>query len=466
MIMNYSKEIKVNGKYDLVVCGGGFAGFAAAYSAAREGLNVILVERNATLGGVGTNGLVNHILGERCIENGRVVSCVSGLFSKLEKELLRSDGAIDVKDSAFDLTPHGWYAALGIGLVFDNEKMKLLLEKLLVDMGVHILYYTDIVDTLIKDGDIKGIVVHNKSGLYAIEGKYFVDATGDADICAMSGLETVKGDEDGGMAAASLEMHLENVDSKELTEYMRLTNDRRFRNLIEKLKEKGIWNFPYDIFISVMLTEKDRFMINTIRQVGVDGTDAESLSKATTVGRNENFELYSIAKKYFPGFKNSKIREIAPIIGIRETRRMIGEYTLTVEDLVTGIDFEDGIALSGYGWDMPNPKKPSHQPFHGVKRSSQITQIPYRCLLPKGVNNLLTVGRCISVEREVLGPVRVMGPCIAMGEAAGIATSLAIKQNCSYNEVDVAALREKIITQGGIVDRHNVENTDVYIGDR
>ncbi len=461
--MLYSKDIEVKGSYDLVVCGGGFAGFAAAYSAAREGLKVILVERNASIGGVGTNGLVNHILGERYIENGRVVSCVSGLFSKLEKDLLKSNGAIEVKDSAFDLTPHGWYAALGIGLVFDNEKMKLLLEKLLLDIGVVILYYTDIVDTLIEDGNVKGIVVHNKSGLYAIEGKYFVDATGDADICEASGLETAKGDDDGGMAAASLEMHLENVDSKELTEYMHSTKDLRFRNLIEKLKEKGIWNFPYDIFISVMLTEKDRFMINTIRQVGVDGTDAESISKATSVGRNENFELYSIAKKYFPGFENSKIREIAPVIGIRETRRIIGEYTLTVEDLITGKDFEDSIALSGYGWDMPNPKKPSHQPFHSVKRNSQITQIPYRCLLPKGINNIIAVGRCISVEREVLGPVRVMGPCIAMGEAAGIAAALALREGCAYNKVDVHTLRKAIVASGGIVDRHMVENTDVFI---
>ena len=234
---------------------------------------------------------------------------------------------------------------------------------------------------------------------------------------------------------------------------MRSTKDVRFRRIINKLKAEGVWKFPYVIFISVMLTEKDTFMINTIRQVGIDGTSAESLSRGIVDGRKENFELFEIAKEYFPGFKNARVREIAPVIGIRETRRMIGEYTLTVEDLVSGKDFDDSIALSGYGWDLPNPQKPSYQPFHGVARKSQITQIPYKCLLPKGVNNLITVGRCISCEREVLGPIRVMGPCIAMGEAAGIATVLALKDNIAYNKVNTNILRKEIVANGGFVDR-------------
>ena len=130
---------------------------------------------------------------------------------------------------------------------------------------------------------------------------------------------------------------------------------------------------------------------------------------------------------------------------------------MTVEDLITGRTFPDSIALSGYGWDLPNPKKPSDQPFHKVVRKSLITQIPYGTLLPQGINNLITVGRCISVEREVLGPVRVMGPCIAMGEAAGIATALALTGNTSYNKVDTAVLREKIVERGGMVDPEQVK---------
>lgn len=451
--MLYSKNIEIKETYDLVVCGGGFSGFSTAYSAAREGLKVLLVERNASLGGVGTNGLVNHILGERFMDNTEVKTCVGGLFSKLEEEILKIDGAVDFKEVDLDLPPHGWISTLGIGLIFDKEKMKLLLEQMLISVGVKILYMTDIVDVITQDDTISGIVVHNKSGLYCIKAKYFADATGDADVCEMSGVETYKGDEEGGMAAASLEMHLENVDYNELNAYMQKTRDIRFKAIIEDLKEKGLWKFPYEIFISVMLTEKDTFMINTIRQVGIDGTKAGSISKGIIEGRKENFELFEVAKKYFPGFKNARIREIAPVIGIRETRRIKGEYTLTVEDLITGKDFEDSVALTGYGWDMPNPKKPSYQPFHGVAKKSHITQIPYSCLLPKGVSNLITVGRCISVEREVLGPVRVMGPCIAMGEAAGIATALAFENNTAYNKVNTDELRQKIMLNGGFVDR-------------
>lgn len=451
--MRYSKRIEIREKYDVVVCGGGFSGFAAAYSAARENLSVVLIEKNGALGGVGTNGLVNHLLGERCYENGEVKTCVGGLFSQIESELIKMDGATDVKDIDLELPPQGWLASLGIGLVFDNEKMKLLLEKMLVQVGVKILYMTDVIDVFKGNKKLKGVLVHNKSGLYGIEAKYFVDATGDADICKMAGLKTRKGDEDGGMSAASLEMHLENVDFDELYEYMRSTKDIRFKALIAELKEKGVWNFPYEIFISVMLTKKDTFMINTIRQVGIDGTSAESISNGIIDGRRENFEIFEIARKYFPGFKNAMVRAIAPTIGIRETHRILGEYTLSIEDLISAKDFDDGIALSGYGWDMPNPKNPSYQPFHGVKRKSKITQIPYGCLVPQGINNVITVGRCVSVEREVLGPVRVMGACIAMGEAAGIATALALNEDTSYNKVNTTELRKKIVANGGLVDR-------------
>ena len=214
--MQYSKRIECVASYDVVVCGGGFAGFAAAYSAAREGLRVCIVERNGALGGVGTNCLVNHILGQRHIENGKVTTCVGGLFAQLEERLLQMDGAVDFRDIDRELPPQGWLPSLGIGLAFDKEKMQLLLEQLLLEMGVRILYMTTIVD-VIKDGDtLTGIVVHNKSGLSVIGGNYFVDATGDADICAYAGCKLLKGDEDGGLAAASLEMHLENVDAAEL----------------------------------------------------------------------------------------------------------------------------------------------------------------------------------------------------------------------------------------------------------
>lgn len=455
--MLYSKDIQIKECYDLVVCGGGFTGFAAAYSAAREGLKVILIERSSALGGVGTNGLVNQILGERYADNGKTYCCVGGLFSQLEDTLVKAGSAVDAKGIDPYFHPYGWRPHLGVGLVFDNEKMKLLLEKMLLDLGVKILYMTDIIDVAKEQDKLSAVIVHNKSGLYGIGGTYFVDATGDADICDMAGVPTCKGDREGAMSAASLEMQVENVDWDELTEYMRTSEDYRFRALIDDLTKKGIWKFPYEIFISVMLAQKDVFLLNTIRQVGIDGTDSDSVSQGILDGRKENFRLLEIARTHFPGFKNATVREIAPFLGIRETRRIAGRYTLTIEDLVTAKDFADGIALSGFGWDLPNPKKPSDQPFKSVKRKSRVTQIPYGSLLPLGLTNLITAGRCISVEREVLGPVRVMGPCIAMGEAAGIAAALALRNSTTFDKVDVDALRRRIVEYGGFVDRAQVK---------
>lgn len=451
--MEYNIKISASQKYDVAICGGGFSGFAAAYAAAREGLDTVIIERGSCLGGVGTSGLVNHILGIRNLENGKLTQCVGGIFTEIESRLKEIGGCIDVNSVDFDLCPHGWYPSLGTGLIFDAEKMKLLLEQMLIQKNVRILYLTDIIDAIKEEGKVSGVVVHNKSGLCIINADCFVDATGDADVCKMAGCLLHKGDEHGEMAAASLEMHVENVDHNKLTNYMRTTGDLRFRNIINRLKDNGEWDFPYEIFISVMLTQKDVFMINTIRQVGVDGTDGASLSRAITDGRAENFRLLEIMRKHFPGFENASVRHIANTVGIRETNRICGEYTLTVEDLIAARDFDDSVAVSGYSWDLPDPKHPSVQPYDGVKRKSVYTQIPYRCLVPAGVDNVIAAGRCISVEREVLGPVRVMGPCIAMGEAAGIAAKAIVQNGVAFKNVDYNYIRNKIKSYGGMVER-------------
>ncbi len=454
--MLYQKRLHGTDMYDLVVCGGGFSGFAAAYAAAREGVRTLLIERDGALGGVGTKGLVNHILGVRTFENDALKQCVGGVFAEIEKRLLALGDGVDVRRVDPDLNPHGWKKGLATGLVFDNERMQLLLEQMLGEVGAELLYYTDIVD-VIKDGTcIAGVVVHNKSGLSLINAKCFVDATGDGDIAALAGCDFWKGDEEGGLAAASLEMHVEGVDFDTLHAYMRDTGDVRFQKLIGALKEKGAWPFPYEIFISVKLTGEDAYMINTIRQVGVDGTNAASLTRAVVEGRAENYRLLDIMRAHFPGFANATVRKIAPVIGIRETRRLKTAYVLGVQDIMNATDFADGIALSGYGWDMPNPKRPSDQPYHGVARKSRFTQIPYRCLLPVGVPNLIAVGRCIGVEREALGVVRVMGPCLAMGECAGLAAKFALEKENDFTAVDADALRERIVARGGIVDRAEV----------
>lgn len=446
--MIYTKEINSRGAYDVIVCGGGFTGFAAAYAAAREGMRTLLIERGGCLGGVGTAGLVNDILGARLHVNGRLKASVAGIFAELERRLLTSGDAVDAAAIDPRHNPHGWLPFLATGLVYENEAMKALLEKMLAEVGAEILYFTDVID-VIRDGDrIRSVVVFNKDGVASLEARCFVDATGDGDLCHFAGVPSSLGDEDGGLAAASLEMHVDGVDKAALEAYMYETQDFRFRNIIGELKESGVWTFPYDIFISVKLVRDDVFFINTIRQVGINGVDARSLTAGMIDGRRECLQLLAIMKQHFPGFGSASIREIAPVIGIRETRRIVGDYTLSVQDLIDGTVFSDSIAVSSYSWDLPHPKHPSLQPSEGIKRRTPWTHIPYRSLLPVGICNLIAAGRCISCEREVLGPVRVMAPCLAMGEAVGIAAALA-PDGC-FREVDVLALKARIEAHGGI----------------
>ncbi len=451
--MLYSKELTSRGTYDVLVCGGGYTGFAAAYAAAREGMRVLLIERGSCLGGTGTSGLVTDILGQRHIADGRLVDSVRGIYALLEERLLAEDAALDAHTIDYTLHPHGWLPFLGTGLLYDNERMKALLETMLKEVGAEILYYTSIVDVIRTNDKVEGVILHNKNGLQAVYGTCVIDATGDGDVCANAGCAYEFGDEEGGLAAASLEMQVENVDDDALMDYMRRTGDVRFRNIIGELIEQGIWKFPYTIFISVLLTKPGVYMINTIRQVGINGINAESLTAGTIDGRAENLALLDIMRAHFPGFANAEVRQIAQIIGIRETRRIAGDYTLTVEDLIEGTAFPDSIAVSSYHWDLPDPKSPSHQPYEGVKRKSPYTHIPYRCLLPRGITGLLMAGRCISVEREVLGPVRVMGPCLAMGEAAGIAAAMAVvNTGGDFRKVDVDTLKQRVETYGGITE--------------
>ena len=171
-----------------------------------------------------------------------------------------------------------------------------------------------------------------------------------------------------------------------------------------------------------------------------------------------------ILKKYFPGFINAKIKTIAPQLGVRETRRIIGEYKMTVEDLSHDRAFNDCIGFSMYGWDLPDPDKPAIQPFandevtgykYKVKKGLS-TPIPYRIMVPRPVKNLICPGRAVSVERQVLGPVRVMAPCMAMGEAAGMAASQVVNNNLSFSEIDISILREKLRKVGAIVDKNQL----------
>ncbi len=233
--------------------------------------------------------------------------------------------------------------------------------------------------------------------------------------------------------------------------YCKKTEDVRFRRLIKKLKQKGEWPFPFELIICCEMPHSGSFFINTLRQCGIDGTKASSLTKGMIEGRREAYTLMTFLRKYVQGFAKARMTYTAPVIGIRETRRIVGRYVLSEDDLIHGRTFSDAIALSGYKWDLPDPKKPSYQPMEGQLMARAYTEIPYRCLLPQRIENLLVAGRCISVSRNTLGPTRIMPACFAMGQAAGTAAAMAVASSIKPSDLNISDLQKDLIFQGAII---------------
>ncbi len=455
----YRQNIPVCNEYDVVVCGGGPSGCTAALAAKRDGLKTLLIESMGQLGGMAVTGLVSHWLGGRTQEGEWVVG---GLFKSLAEEAVDRGYAILPKlKEGEKYHPYGWYNWFIHGVPFDPFAIDLLLDKKMDDAGVDVLLHTQFVDVVVSANIITHVIIYNRSGLHAIKTRAVIDATGNAEVAFKSGCETMKGrKEDGKMTPASLIFHVYNIDEKALTKYIEKERDPKLRKLISGLREQGVWNFPYDIFIATKLVEEGEFYINTNRLTGVDGTDGVSLSEGMKRGRKEIHRLMEIFKRNIPGFENAKIKTIAPQMGIRETRRIVGDFILTVEDLAQDKPFDDCIGFSMYGWDLPDPDKPSVQPFaydevSGYKykiKKGLSTPLPYRIMLPKPVANLICPGRAVSVEGQVLGPVRVMAPCMAMGEAAGMAARQVVQNDVSFAEINIEKLREKLKNTGAIIN--------------
>ncbi|MGI6416133.1 MAG: FAD-dependent oxidoreductase [Thermoguttaceae bacterium] len=456
----FSRQIPVTAAHDVVVCGGGPSGVAAALAARREGLSVLLLEGQGQLGGMATSGMVSQWLGGRTQE-GRWV--VGGIFRSLAEEATQRGYALLPRlDPGQKYHPFGWYNWFIHGVPLDPYGIARFLDEKIKAAGVDLLLLTQAVDAIVEGDRITHVVALNKSGLAALATRAVIDATGDADIAARSGCEYLQGDEkDGLMAPATLEFHVSHVDQKTLTRYIEEQRDPKLRSKIRELRQRGIWTFPYDIFICTQLTEPDTFYVNTVRLVGVDGTDAKSVTEGMIRGRQEVERLMAVLHEHIPGFERARLKAVAPLLGIRETRRIVADVVMTVADLSAGKEFPDTIGFSMYGWDLPDTKKPSVQPFatddarggyqYTVKKGLS-TPVPYRVMVPRPISNLICPGRAVSVERQVLGPVRVMAPCMAMGEASGIAAQQVVKDGAPFARIDIGQLRGRLRQVSAIVD--------------
>lgn len=452
-------------RFDVVICGSGPSGTAAAVQAAREGMSVALIERSGCFGGTMTSGGVCHLLGGRRWDekSQRMVREVGGFFDELTDALIAEGKAVDPDTvDVHNFNPFGWYPRMAAGIPCDIEALKLKLDEIIIGSGIVPFLFTTIVGAETEKADsgqiIKKIFAADQSGIRSFEADTFIDATGDAQLAFLSGCPFFKGrDEDGLMTPATLISHIDNVDMEAYVAYQNEHRSPKLVEIINSLREKGIWKFPFEIFISVELNNSDVCMLNTVRQVGIDGTDAQSVTYSMIEGRKETDELLAIMREYFPGFEKARLRSTAPRIGIRESRRIDGRAYVTIDDANSGRTYPDQVIRTTYNFDLPDPRRPSFDPMLGSVTNPDATRkhigiyAPYGCLLPQIIDNLIVCGRCISVSREILGPMRVTGPAMLSGQAAGFAASIAKQKSVYAAYVDGAEIKQRLAESGCII---------------
>ena len=414
-------------KYDLIVVGGGFSGVAAAIEAARGGVKTIIVEKYNCLGGAAMNCLILPFMPYNTTVDEKRIPLAGGIFNEIIAELQKLGGADEV------------------GFYFDEEILKLVLNRMCLENGVELLFNTTVTEVKAEDGSIKSVIGWGKSDRVELFADNFIDATGDAELSFLAGCDFMLGREkDNRCQPMTLCFRMNGVD-KELYKEER----PKINPLYKELKKQGKFKNPREDVLIFNTLQDNILHFNTTRVVKLNPTDPFDVTRAEIEAREQVFEIYEFLKENFRCFKNAKILTTAMQIGIRESRKVVGEYILTQEDLLALARFEDGIATANYDIDIHSPdgSGTSHHYFKG----GEWYEIPYRCLTPKGFENLLVAGRCISATHEAQASFRVMPFCSALGQAAGAAVALCKKDGTPLKKVDLKALRTKLNAEGFVL---------------
>ncbi len=449
-IQEPARSVPVRVEYDVLVVGGGPSGLTTALAASEDGLKVGLVESRSFVGGNMTIGLpVLGFLGQKKNQ------IIKGLPQKLIDRLRAVNGASE----------HRWCPLhMGITLV-EPEAVKTVALQMLTEAKVDVTFHAFCAGVVMDGDTIRGIITESKSGREAVLGKIVVDCTGDADVAYRAGVPCEKGSkETGGMQPPTLMFCIAGVDTDELR--MNIANHTRtyltdfipaeyfgqnhqfivvgLRELIAKARAERKLNIPNERTIIITGLREGEVWINMTRVAGVDATDVKSLSNGEIVARSQIEDIVTYLKNYVPGFKNSYFTKTAPFLGIRETRRIVGHYTMTQEDVLGCRRFEDAIAVASYPIDIHRPGDEGCT----LIWCGDCYDIPYRSLVPQKVKNLLVAGRCISTTHEAMGAIRVMATCMAMGEAAGRAAKQAIRAGLAPDQIDIGKLQGELLERG------------------
>jgi hypothetical protein len=444
----YHTSVPVVAETEVLVVGAGPAGIAAAVASARSGARTLLVERYGFLGGNLTAGLVGPCMTSYSLDGSQQL--IKGVFEELVLRMERVNGAIHPSKIAAG-SPYSGYIVFGHDKVtpFEPEAVKVCAAEMCLEAGVELLLHTFVVDALVEGGAVVGVLVANKSGLQALRAQVIVDCSADADVAARSGVPFEIGRaEDGLTQPMTMFFRVANVDDQRVQAYIDAHPDdyRQFASLVQQARERGEFPIQRRGIGLYRTLQPGVWRINTTRIHHLDGTDAHDLTQAEIEGRRQVLLLLDFFHNWLPGFEHCRLLDTAPQIGVRETRRIVGEYTLTHDDLASGREFEDVIALCGYPVDIHSPTGDGGGTT-GELPTANIYQIPYRSLLPVHVEQLLVAGRCISATHEALGAIRVMPPAFAMGQAAGTAAALAVRQRIPPRQIAVRELQEMLLRQ-------------------
>ena len=454
-IVEGERELPVRATADVIVAGGGTAGIAAAVAAARNGARTILVEELSYLGGTMSGALVCQTTG--------CAPAIGAVFNELLERM-------EAKREAFRIPD--------VTAFWDVEACKDAAADMLEDEGAELLLYTRVSDPVVVDGKVAGVVIESAAGREALLGAVVVDCSGDADVAFRAGAPCVLGRErDAKMRPINVLSRFGNVDVDRLVDHVaanpgnfnvdpkqhvivRGRNIYRIVGFFEETKKAKLSGEIHPechyIRLEVIFPEKGIVTLNSSRVYGVDATDPASLTRATLESRRQTHELAAFLKKYIPGFEHAFLMDFASMPGIRETRRIIGEYVLTSEDIAGDRPFPDSIARNvmrmkpGEETHSPdgNEGNEGHVIYRTLERAKFAHNIPYRCLVPQKVDGLLAAGRIISVTHSADDWTRNIPPAMLCGQAAGTAAAMASQSGVQPRRIDVSLLQKRLREQG------------------
>jgi hypothetical protein len=449
-----NRDLMARERYDVLVVGGGNAGCAAAIAAARCGAKTLLAERYGFLGGTATASMV----GPWMTFHSGAERIVGGIANEIVERLVALGGSPghipDSSDYVPTITP------------FDPEIHKALLFDLMRESGVDLLLHAYFLSAL-RDarGMVGGARFATVGGTREVRAQRTIDATADAYVAASAGVELQTGDSRGRVQPASLMFRLSHVDLGQLSAYVRTRPDQMRTSLKahertpaaltavaglydiwNAARERGDVDVPRELVSFFISPYPDEVTVNMTRVTDVDPLDPDDLTRAEIAARSQTMQLLAFFRASVPGFAKARIAATATQIGIRESRRIVGMYTLTAQDILAARTFPDGIARSAYPIDIHNPSGAGTTTFRLAPDAAY--EIPYRCLVPAEVDRLLVAGRCISTTHEALASTRLTPTVMTLGQAAGTAASLSLTGNVAVRDLEPADLRRRLIADG------------------